>query len=160
MHTAHSSSRPGGGGGSLYQAPPGTDPSRPGTPPPEQTPRTRAPPPPPWTEWQTGAKILPCPKLRMRAVITVIQCKGGSRIPAWGGYSLWRARTLYFSHPLPQRIKSKTFWCVMGVDPLLKSDQSVSQKGKIWGQIYFSHLWNSLCLRFALCWANFAMSSS
>ena len=25
--------------------------------------------PPPWTEWQTGAKILPCPKLRLRAVI-------------------------------------------------------------------------------------------
>ena len=24
---------------------------------------------PPWTEWQTGAKILPCPKLRLRAVI-------------------------------------------------------------------------------------------
>ena len=23
---------------------------------------------PPWTEWQTGAKILPCPKLRLRAV--------------------------------------------------------------------------------------------
>ena len=23
-----------------------------------------------WTEWQTGAKILPCPKLRLRAVIT------------------------------------------------------------------------------------------
>ena len=22
-----------------------------------------------WTEWQTGAKILPCPKLRLRAVI-------------------------------------------------------------------------------------------
>ena len=28
-------------------------------------------PPPPWTEWQTGAKILPCPKLRLRAVIIV-----------------------------------------------------------------------------------------
>ena len=25
---------------------------------------------PPWTEWQTGAKILPCPKLRLRAVKT------------------------------------------------------------------------------------------
>ena len=25
--------------------------------------------PPPWTEWQTGVKILPCPKLRLRAVI-------------------------------------------------------------------------------------------
>ena len=24
--------------------------------------------PPPWTEWQTGVKILPCPKLRLRAV--------------------------------------------------------------------------------------------
>ena len=23
--------------------------------------------PPPWTEWQTGVKILPCPKLRLRA---------------------------------------------------------------------------------------------
>ena len=23
---------------------------------------------PPWTEWQTGVKILPCPKLRLRAV--------------------------------------------------------------------------------------------
>ena len=26
--------------------------------------------PPLWTEWQTGVKILPCPKLRLRAVIT------------------------------------------------------------------------------------------
>ena len=26
------------------------------------------PPPPPWTEWQTGVKILPCPKLLLRAV--------------------------------------------------------------------------------------------
>ena len=25
-----------------------------------------------WTEWQTGAKILPCPKLRLRAVINVM----------------------------------------------------------------------------------------
>ena len=25
--------------------------------------------PPLWTEWQTGVKILPCPKLRLRAVI-------------------------------------------------------------------------------------------
>ena len=25
-------------------------------------------PPPPWTEWQTGVKILPCPKLRLRAI--------------------------------------------------------------------------------------------
>ena len=25
--------------------------------------------PPPWTEWQRGVKILPCPKLRLRAVI-------------------------------------------------------------------------------------------
>ena len=24
-----------------------------------------------WTEWQTGAKILPCPRLRLRAVITL-----------------------------------------------------------------------------------------
>ena len=23
---------------------------------------------PPWTEWQTGAKVLPCPKLRLRVV--------------------------------------------------------------------------------------------
>ena len=38
----------------------------------DQTPRTRhppdQPPPPLWTEWQTGVKILPCPKLRLRAV--------------------------------------------------------------------------------------------
>ena len=27
--------------------------------------------PPLWTEWQTGVKILPCPKLRLRAVITL-----------------------------------------------------------------------------------------
>ena len=27
---------------------------------------------PPWTEWQTGAKLLPCPKLRLRAVITFL----------------------------------------------------------------------------------------
>ena len=27
--------------------------------------------PPPWTEWQTGAKILPCPKLHLWAVITL-----------------------------------------------------------------------------------------
>ena len=64
MRTVHSSSRPGGG---LHQAPPW-----------EQTPREQAPPesnPPPdqappslWTEWQTGVKILPCPKLRLRAV--------------------------------------------------------------------------------------------
>ena len=26
-----------------------------------------------WTEWQTGAKILPCPKLRLRAVIIEIK---------------------------------------------------------------------------------------
>ena len=29
--------------------------------------------PPLWTEWQTGAKILPCPKLRLRAVITYFE---------------------------------------------------------------------------------------
>ena len=35
------------------------------------TPGKHAPPhaPSPWTEWQTGEKILPCPKLRLRAVI-------------------------------------------------------------------------------------------
>ena len=27
-------------------------------------------PPPLWTEWQTGVKILPCPRLRLRAVIS------------------------------------------------------------------------------------------
>ena len=32
---------------------------------PWEQPRT----PPLWTEWQTGVKILPCPKLRLRAVI-------------------------------------------------------------------------------------------
>ena len=26
-----------------------------------------------WTEWQTGAKILPCPKLRLRAVISTLK---------------------------------------------------------------------------------------
>ena len=31
------------------------------------------PPPPPWTEWQTGVKILPWPKLRLRAV-TIKYC--------------------------------------------------------------------------------------
>ena len=42
---------------------------------PPQQPCTHPPPgsnhacPPPWTEWQTGVKILPCPKLRLRAVI-------------------------------------------------------------------------------------------
>ena len=35
-------------------------------------------PPPPWTEWQTGAKILPCPKLRLRAVITPKSFKIGA----------------------------------------------------------------------------------
>ena len=40
-------------------------PQQPCTPP--RQPRTS---PPPWTEWQTGVKILPCPKLRLRAVIT------------------------------------------------------------------------------------------
>ena len=30
---------------------------------------------PPWTEWQTGAKILPCPKLRLRAVIMDVGSK-------------------------------------------------------------------------------------
>ena len=39
-------------------------PEQPRMPPPEQ-PRM----PPLWTEWQTGVKILPCPKLRLRAVI-------------------------------------------------------------------------------------------
>ena len=29
---------------------------------------------PRWTEWQTGVKILPCPKLRLRAVITFQIC--------------------------------------------------------------------------------------
>ena len=33
--------------------------------PPQEQPRTH----PLWTEWQTGVKILPCPKLRLRAVI-------------------------------------------------------------------------------------------
>ena len=46
MRTARSSSRPGG----VSQAPPG-----------DQTPSL-------WTEWQTGVNILPCPKLRLRAV--------------------------------------------------------------------------------------------
>ena len=31
-------------------------------------------PPPLWTEWQTGVKILPCPKLRLRAVKTTQPC--------------------------------------------------------------------------------------
>ena len=35
--------------------------------PPQEQPRM---PPPLWTEWQTGVKILPCPKLRLRAVKT------------------------------------------------------------------------------------------
>ena len=94
MRTARISSCPGGG---LHQGPPGSRPPRtrhpqtrhpPGTRPPPgadhlgpgSPPRTRHPPPgadppgtrhPPWTEWQTGAKILPCSKLRLRAVITV-----------------------------------------------------------------------------------------
>ena len=48
--------------------PPGSRPPGLGTPPP----RTRQPPRPgtphPWTEWQTCAKIWPCPKLRLRVV--------------------------------------------------------------------------------------------
>ena len=31
--------------------------------------------PPLWTEWQTGAKILPCPKLRLRAVNICFLCQ-------------------------------------------------------------------------------------
>ena len=31
-------------------------------------PATTQAPPPLWTEWQTGVKILPCPKLRLRAI--------------------------------------------------------------------------------------------
>ena len=34
--------------------------------------------PPLWTEWQTGAKILPCPKLRLRAVIMEDGCTSWS----------------------------------------------------------------------------------
>ena len=30
--------------------------------------------PPPWTEWQTGIKILPCPKLRLQAVKISYDC--------------------------------------------------------------------------------------
>ena len=33
--------------------------------------------PPLWTEWQTGAKILPCPEFRLRAVITLPQLRWG-----------------------------------------------------------------------------------
>ena len=67
---------------------PGAEPPKEQTPQ-EQTPRSRTPqetcckacsdttcnscwdstPSPLWTEWQTGVKILPCPKLRLRAVI-------------------------------------------------------------------------------------------
>ena len=36
-------------------------------------PPARTPPPPPWTEWQTLAKILPCFKLRLRAVIMAVK---------------------------------------------------------------------------------------
>ena len=31
-------------------------------------------PTPLWTEWQTGVKLLPCPKLRLRAVIIMLVC--------------------------------------------------------------------------------------
>ena len=61
------------------QAPQDQEPLGPGTPPRiRHPPGTRPPgagPPgtrhPPWTEWQTGVKILPCPKLRLRAVIRI-----------------------------------------------------------------------------------------
>ena len=39
-----------------------------------------------WTEWQTGAKILPCPKLRLRAVI---KCK--SKANLWDLLQLHKA---------------------------------------------------------------------
>ena len=52
--------------------PPGADPPGPGTPRPG-TPCCKvcwdSTHPPLWTEWQTGVKILACPKLRFRAVI-------------------------------------------------------------------------------------------
>ena len=35
---------------------------------PAPSPRSNHAPSPPWTEWQTGVKILPCPKLRLREV--------------------------------------------------------------------------------------------
>ena len=74
MRTACSSSRPGG----LHQAPPQQQPHPlPGTRHSwEQiSPGTRNPPLPGpgtllWTECQTGVKILPCPKVPLRAVIT------------------------------------------------------------------------------------------
>ena len=42
--------------------------------------------PPLWTEWQTGAKILPCPKLRLRAVkkTRLIYPLWGWRPSVWG----------------------------------------------------------------------------
>ena len=57
--------------GGLHQAPPGTRHPQAQTPRDQAPPRTRPPGsrPPLWTEWQTGAKILPCPKLRLRAVM-------------------------------------------------------------------------------------------
>ena len=44
--------------------------------------------PPLWTEWQTGVKILPCPKLRLRAVTREIN------------WSFWQ-RSDYFWHRKP-----------------------------------------------------------
>ena len=90
------------------QVPPGTRPLGAGTPP-DQTPtppvagtpsRTRShpPPPPPWTEWQTGVKILPCPKLRLRAVMKEIWIETGAR-----PWRLIESTTNFGCRPLPFR---------------------------------------------------------
>ena len=68
MRTARSSSRPGG----LHQAPPNWDQT-----PRDQAPPTRHPPGPgtPPVDRHTPVNILPCPKLRLRAVTSQQQSK-------------------------------------------------------------------------------------
>ena len=92
MRTARSSSRPAG----LHQAP-HWDQAHPGTrhPLPDQAPpRDQA--HPPWTGWQTGVNILPCPKIRLLAVIIMNELTIGTELHLWPATS-GISNCIYFS---------------------------------------------------------------
>ena len=72
-----------------------------------------------WTEWQTGAKILPCPKLRFRAVIMYLKFW-----EVWQTQLRQRLRPYYVIRPDVTRSCINCFWYIHNCFTLLFIKQS------------------------------------
>ena len=104
-----------------------THPSNHACPPRATTCAPRQPHTPLWTEWQTGVKILPCPKLRLRAVIMSLVMSLINRSADW---------------PLRNYHKTvRTFlqiFCISSFNEWSLNEPAISVQSMSWGPV-FSH---------------------